>query len=87
MNNGKLNTKFMKYIVINKKNNFAITIFTLLIGNDCNLVLSASLKNSFLAVKTAKTVNKVEIINKNNEKWLEVAFWMTFSLVNIALNK
>ena len=68
MNKGKLNTKFIAYIVINKKISLDTTIFTSLIGKAANLLLSSLLKNNLIAVNTQNTVSKVETINKNKEK-------------------
>ena len=68
MNKGKLNTKFIAYIVINKKINLDTTIFTSLIGRAANLLLSSLLKNNLIAVNTQNTVSKVDTINRNKEK-------------------
>ena len=68
INKGRLNVRFIAYIVINKKINFDKTILVSLIGNAANLLLSSELKNNFIAVNVQNTVNKVEIINKNKEK-------------------
>ena len=68
MNKGKLNTKFIAYIVINKKISLETTIFVSLIGKAASLLLSSLLKNNLIAVNTQNTVSKVETINKNKEK-------------------
>ena len=68
MNKGKLNTKFIAYIVINRKISLDTTIFVSLIGKAANLLLSSLLKNNLIAVKMQNTVKSVETINKNKEK-------------------